>query len=335
MSQAVKRPTKLLVTGGVQRKDAVWAAAHQRYNQAIVGLVDLETSAVEIVLEYQTPPNLCSEDRPAIVFKSAHLEGETLYLCTETEVLIVGTKDFETQRHFSLPCFNDVHHARPIGDRLFVVSTGLDMVVALDPESGEPLEYFSTCDEEPWARFDRSVDYRRIGSTKPHRSHPNFVFELEGDAWVTRCQDRDAVRLADRSDRMAVEVGLVHDGLVRGSEVWFTTVNGHVCSIASASRKLSQDIDLAAAWDVEGVLGWCRGLHLESGSAWVGFSRLRPTRLSQNLRWVKNLGRPQEILPTRIAEIELPSGRRLNEIVLEEAGFSAVFSILPIYGPGS
>ena len=36
-----------------------------------------------------------------------------------------------------------------------------------------------------WERFDPEVDYRQVPTTKPHETHPNFVFIVEEDVWVT------------------------------------------------------------------------------------------------------------------------------------------------------
>lgn len=75
-----------------------------------------------------------------------------------------------------------------------MVNTGLDMVVRVTPE-GRVLEEWDVLLEPAWQRFSRDIDYRKIVSTKPHRSHPNFVFELGDEVWVTRFEQRDAICL--------------------------------------------------------------------------------------------------------------------------------------------
>ena len=61
----------------------------------------------------------------------------------------------------------------------------------------------------------------------------------------------------------------------------------------------------------------------------VGFSRLRPTKWKQNIRWVKSQlgGENEDVLPTRIAMFDLSRGRTCWEVDLEAAGMNAVFSI--------
>jgi hypothetical protein len=62
----------------------------------------------------------------------------------------------------------------------------------------------------------------------------------------------------------------------------------------------------------------------------VGFTRLRYTRLRQNLSWVRHGFRTTEHhrgLPTRVALYDLERPAKLREIDLEDAGVNAVFSI--------
>ena len=77
-------------------------------------------------------------------------------------------------------------------------------------------------------------------------------------------------------------------------------------------------------------LGWCRGIELlDDRHAVVGFSRLRPTKWEQNLRWVKRQlgGKGTGLLPTRIALVDLSAERFVWEVDLEPGGLNAVFSI--------
>ncbi len=90
--------------------------------------------------------------------------------------------------------------------------------------------------------------------------------------------------------------------------------------------------------DDDRPLGWCRGLLTRGHQAWVGFSRLRPTKLRQNLSWVRHGFREtvhQRRLPTRIALYDLERPARLRDIDLEGAGLNAVFSIHGAPGSGS
>ena len=148
---------------------------------------------MERALEYESPPEHCPEGAPSHVFKSATIQGDTAWLCTQTEVLICDLPSFAIRRVISLPCFNDLHHVAPAPDgRLFVAVTGLDAVAELSPRRRAPAPD-QRARRLAWDRFSPNVDYRKVPTTKPHQSHPNYVFFLDGQPWVTRFQQRDAV----------------------------------------------------------------------------------------------------------------------------------------------
>ena len=106
---------------------------------------------------------------------------------------------------------------------LWVTSTGLDLVVVLDKHTGALQEVLHADGKDPWHRFSRSVDWRQVHSTRPHDFHPNYVFWLDDEPWVTRCTPEDAVPL--RNPRRAVKLSgtrgeiAVHDGVVQSSDV--------------------------------------------------------------------------------------------------------------------
>ena len=80
-------------------------------------------------------------------------------------------------------------------------------------------------------------------------------------------------------------------------------------------------------------LGWCRGFCLHDGVAYVGFTRIRHTRLRRNLSWLRNRGQVLERYrspPTRIVAYDLRRCRKLQQWVTEDRGLDTVFSILPI-----
>src|SRR6185503_17569531 len=126
-----------------------------------------------------------------------------------------------------------------------------------------------------------AIDYRKVATTKPHDAHPNYVFFLDGEPWVTRFEQRDAVPVAGGDRRFAVEVEGVHDGHRDGDRLLFTTVDGHLVRFGlNGSGREVFDLDPG---DSEVPLGWCRGLLPQGGRAWVGFTRIRYTKLRQNL----------------------------------------------------
>jgi hypothetical protein len=323
---------QLYVLGGKQRKLALKQEEEWNlYESALILKVDTESGEVRVCVEYKTPAAARAHKESSSIFKSGTLVGDILYACTNTEVLAFKLPAFEIVNYISLPCFNDVHHVTPSRNgTLLVVSTGLDMVVRLTPK-GDVIEEWSSLAEPPWTQFSRSVDYRKIGSTKPHRSHPNFAFEIGTDVWVTRFQQRDAICLTQSGRRIDIAVERPHDGVVRADQIYFTTVDGRIAIANADSLLIDSMIDLTGIDDPNALLGWCRGL-LPFGADrfWVGFTRVRKTRIHENILWVKRVFKEGMIeKPTHISLYDLAERRRLQEFDLEAHGMNIVFSIFP------
>jgi hypothetical protein len=321
----------LYVIGGRQREARKLLASSDwyEYEHGVLLRVDPAAGSVETLLEYVSPPGTTVDKDPQVLFKSATLVGDRLYATTQTEVIVFSMPDLTQLHHISLPFFNDVHHARPTPDgNILVAVSGLDMCAELTPD-GEVVREWSTLDgEEPFTRFSRDIDYRMGISTKPHASHPNYVFYIGDEPWATRFQTRDAVSLNDRSRRIEIGLEKVHDGVVQNGHVYFTTVNGNVVVADTQTLEVEEVIDLNELHHGETLIGWARGLHFAAdGAAWVGFSRMRATKLRENVGWVVHkLKRPE---PTHIARYDLQRRTLLQEINVEDQGLSAVFSILP------
>ena len=301
------------------------------YEAALVLAVDTETLTVTKCLEYQTPADARASAKSSVLFKSGTLVGNRLYVCTLTEALIIGVPEFRVLHRVSLPCFNDLHHVTVSHDgTLLAAVTGLDLVARFT-RHGELLEVWNVLGpDSPWVRFSPTVDYRKVETTKPHLSHPNFVFELGRDVWVTRLHQRDAMCLTDRSKRIDIAVEQPHDGLLRFGRLHFTLVDGQVVTVNAETLRVEEVIDLKSIDNANSLLGWCRGiLPLTPSQWWVGFSRVRQTRFEKHVEWVKRVlreGMSEE--PTHIALYDLQSRRRLRRLELEPHGMDAVFGIL-------
>jgi hypothetical protein len=320
------------IIGGEQRGVPHIAREWKLYRKALV--VKAEAGRVERVLEYESPPEHCPDHLPSVVFKAATITHNRAYLCTQTEILICDFPSFAIRNVISLPCFNDVHHVAVAPDgRLFVAVTGLDAVAELTPD-GTVLRLTSVIGGSVWDHFSRTVDYRKVPTTKPHRAHPNFVFFLDGAPWVTRFEQSDAVPIEGKANgRSRFQLGdeRVHDGYVAGNEIYFTTVNGRVLRFDLTSEK-QECIDLngIGSFYRDRPLGWCRGILPLGEKAWVGFSRIRFTTLRKNLDWVRRGFRHidrQPPAPTRVAYYDIYQRKLLHEIEVEEQGMNTIFSI--------
>lgn len=187
------------VLGGHQRDDKKRPSWHL-YDHAVILCVHPENGRVERKVKYVTPPDAKPDDENAAVcFKAGTVVGDRLFVPTSTEVVVYSLPDFEQVGYLSHPWFNDVHHVavRPDG-ALVVVSTGLDMVVVMT-EQGDVINAYSVNEDPLWSRFSPDTDYRKVLSTKPHKSHPNYAFFVGDDLWATRAWQRDALCLTDRS----------------------------------------------------------------------------------------------------------------------------------------
>ncbi len=321
---------RYLITGGRQRVSRfVRREEWTSFEAAVLAELDTVTGKTRVILEYEGAPERVPAVDPSHIFKSASWDGERLLLCTQTEVLVYDPRRNRLERTISHPCFNDLHHVARIDGRIHVVSTGLDLVVVVD-DDGTIIEERSVIEVPTWSRFDRAVDYRRVATTKPHQSHPNYIAWADGRRWVTRFEQRDAFPL-DGGEPIKLADRPVHDGVPEGDRAWFTAVSGRVIVTEPAAGRVVADFDLDRVPREEpATLGWCRGLAHEPDRVLVGFSRLRPTKFAQNLSWLRPaLGRAPEPLPSRVCAYDREFTREVARWDVEEAGVSAVFSVLP------
>ncbi|MGF1668468.1 MAG: hypothetical protein ACFCVC_19575 [Acidimicrobiia bacterium] len=323
---------RLLITGGEQRGKRGLTSGNKRwyrYGRGHLIELDTDTGDARTLLSYESPSEATADEDPAILFKQAFLDGDRLLLTTQTEILVLAYPSLERIGYVSIPSFNDVHHVRPTpAGTLLVVNTGLDQLVEIT-DDGEVVNRWSVIGDDPWnGRFSPDEDYRRHATTKPYEAHPNHVFHIGDEPWVTRFDKRDAVSVLDKTRRIDIGVERVHDGVVHGDKVYFTSVDGHVVIADTATLAVIEVIDLNTADDEEVILGWCRGILVEEGSAWVGFSRLRPTAFRENVSWVRE-GFKRSI-GTHVAQYDLAQKRLIKRIELEDTTpLNAVFSVLP------
>jgi hypothetical protein len=319
----------LYVAGGQQRglrpMSAGMDGGWYEYEKALMVELDTATGKAKTVVEHVSPPETTADEQPAILFKSGTLAGDLLYTCTQTEAMVYRVPSFERLAYVSLPAFNDVHHVRPTpAGNLLVANTGLDMVMEVS-WSGEVVQLWNVLGEDPWARFSRDTDYRRVKTTKPHHAHPNHVFYIGEEPWATRFEQRDAVSLVDPSRRIDIGLERLHDGLVHDGHVYFTTVNGQVAIADTTDLAVIEVIDLTRAHPPDMLLGWARGLMIEGDRMWVGFSRIRPTKFRENVGWV--LHGLKRDFGTHVGCYDLRSGESVGQFLVEPYGLSAVFGI--------
>ncbi len=314
---------RLLVSVGVQDK-LRGINDGQKTSLAAVGIVDWDEKRLVQSDTYRPPDSILHPDENVrTAFGS--LRGDWYYACAPTEVVRYRVPDLTRESVFSHPTFNDLHHVLALEDRILVCNTGLEMLQTFD-YAGNLLDAYNASSTPTWERFSLHDDYRLQPTTKPHECHINYVFVYEDKTWVTRFLQKDAVCVSDPSDRMPVDVGNPHDGVVIGDEIWFTTTNGHIVVVDGPNRRIARDIDLNAIKHTKGLvqLGWCRGLEVQNGFAYVGFSRFRQTKFREFASWVKHSGGPR--YPARIEKIDLRKEELVDEFELEPFG-AVVFGV--------
>jgi hypothetical protein len=320
-------PARLLVTGGRQAPSGARRNA-SHFDGARMVALDARSGAPVAKADHATPRDRRGPET-SLRFGAATRVGDLVYTCTGTEALSLDATTLAPRRAWSHPLMNSAHHALP-GTRggVAVASTGVDMVLELD-DAGEPIRIVDLGDGEARRRFPEVADFRAIGGTKPHRCHVNFLFRAGDALFATRFNQRDAVNLDDPADRFEIAAAGPHDGVVHDKRVHFTLVDGRVAIFDLDTRRKLAEVRLK---DDGAPLGWCRGL-LPFGRrhAWIGFSRLRPTRIAENVAWaMEKLGRQARgaTRPTRLALYDLFTGEPEREILLEPHGIHAVYGLV-------
>jgi hypothetical protein len=324
----------ILYVLGARQRNLIFKHEQEQnlYEAALILEIDTNTRQAKTCVEYKSPLEACSGPNASMVFKSGTMAGDTLYSCTSTEVIIFKLPSFERIGYVSLPQFNDVHHVTPISNgNLIVVSTGLDMVFEVSRE-GRLLKEWTVLDKPIWSRFSQEVDYRKIETTKPHESHPNFAFELDGEIWVTRFRQRDAICLTKPGGRIDIAVQTPHDGLITGDRIYFTTVDGRIVIVNRRTLQVDRVVGLnQPEGEKKVLLGWCRGLlPVDERHMWVAFTRVRKTKFVENVLWVRSFVKDGvQDKPTHIALYDLDEQKRIDEIDMEPFGMNIIFSIFP------
>lgn len=331
---------KLLITGGILRPNGFDLGEGKYYGGARLLRLDTATGAIETLLSVDEGNANMPDLHPNLEFTVGAVEGDRLWLAMDTEVRCYAYPSLRLIKTFSHASFHNCHSVAVRGDKLYVTSTGLDMVVVIDKEDGRILEYLNAEGKSIWHRFSPNTDYRKEHSTRPHDCHPNHVFWIDEVPWVTRCTQEDAVNLLDVSQRIDVSGARrstsVHDGLVRQGKIYFTIVDGCIV-IADAKQQAVLDvIDLSVMPGFIGLRGWCRGLHLEGSIAHVGFTRLRQTKRQEKLAWIRRLldrGKPVE--ECSVLAIDLARRQILADYRIPLGQLDAIYSILPEPDAGS
>lgn len=321
----------LYVIGGRQETERPLRAGNKNWNgydQGVILRIRPSTGEWEECVTYISPPNVFSPENSAITFQAGTMKDNLLYICTQTELLVFELPAFKQIGYLSLPFFNDLHHVHPApSGGLLVANAGLEMVLEMTL-AGEVRKAWNVLGEEPW-QLKSDTDFRKV-NTKPHRSHPNYVFYLGSEPWATRFHQGDAISLTQPDKRIEISKERIHDGVVHDGKIYFTSVNGWIHIANSSTLKIEEAINLNDMHPEETLLGWCRSLFVDGDKLWVGFSRIRPTKWRENVTWL--MRGFKSVKPAHIACYDLAKRECVVEVDLEPMGLNAVYSIFPAAG---
>lgn len=322
--------TDIIITGG--RRNAVSFSPDRLAYCYDAGIYRIDFARKRIVHSHveRNPKEEIYVPEYTLSFRGAFLDGSEITTCTHSEIVTLDLESLKVTRRVSDYRFNDIHSVMQRGADIWFTSTGIDMVGRIGND-GRISMYPAI--ENAAERFDEKTDYRKV-CTKPHQSHPNCLFSLDGDIWVTRFVQKDAVCVAHLSRRIDIGVERPHDGVVRDNRVYFTTVDGKVVECDTHKGAPVRVHDVAGLYR-SGNPGWCRGLALEGDHAYVGFTTIRKTRSLENLSFLTDTVRMLGDMfknnpPARIVKYNLRNGKIEDEMQFRPSEIGIVFSILKL-----
>lgn len=321
----------LLISGARERENGFELGEGKYYEQAKLLKLDLDTSKVSTIKEKSDGGTHYPDEHPNLQYTSMCLDGDVLWLPTDTEIFKLSYPSLEVLTVISEPYFHNIHSVNVFDKKVYVTSTGLDLVAVYD-EDGTLLEMFNTEGKALWHRFSAEEDYRLIHSTRPHDCHPNFVFKWQDEAWVTRCRQQDAVCLTNVEKKMELTDPLnrisVHDGMLFGDLIYFTSVDGMIIVMDPTTQKIVEQFNLVKELN-KGELGWARGLSIsEDGIAYVGFSKIRRTKMVEKLAWLA-LGQLNKMryIPASVVAYDLKNRKVIKQYIVPMEEIDAVYGI--------
>lgn len=324
----------ILITGGVLRENGFELGEGKYYGCAKLLRLNIQSGALEELLAINEGNENFPDIHPNLEFTVGAVEGQQLWLTTDTEVRLYQYPTLQLLKTFSHPCFHNIHSVAVRENELYVTSTGLDMVVVLDKSTGAILRYVNAEGKPLWHRFSADIDYRKQHSTRPHDSHPNYVFWIGDEPWVTRCTQEDAVSLVDVNKRIDVSGAKkpisIHDGIVHKGHIFFTLVDGSIVIADAQTLQVVETIQLPALNGYGGLRGWCRGLHFDGDVCYVGFSRLRKTKRLEKIAWARRLlMRGDMIEECSVLALDLQQAKIVADLRIPANMLDAIYTILP------
>lgn len=270
--------------------------------------LDAVDGSVRMVLAFDPPERLRVPRKGFAGASWMHGAGSgDLLVCGAAAVYRFAADSLRHVGTLAQPSFNDLHGVTVAGDRIYVVNTGMDCIEGFDLDG----HYLGTLGfEAPWLSGERQggrypapdiwsalrrngwagseLDFKPEQPTDPYYSvdtrlpfhkraqrdyvHPNHVCILDGRVLVTSLERRGVIDLFGWRQVISVD-SPPHDGVVANGRHYLSRVDGFV-----EVRAVSDLGGPATVHDITaltGLTGWCRGLYIEDGLLWVGFTEIR------------------------------------------------------------
>lgn len=324
----------LLITGAILRENGFALGEGKYYGKAVLLKLNLATGNIEELLNISDGNQNTPDIHPNLEFTVGDVDNDKLWLSTDTEIRLYSYPKLDLLTSYSHPCFHNIHSVAVRNEELYVTSTGLDTIVILDKQTGDIIDRKNTEYKPLWHRFSSEIDYRKLYSTRPHDCHPNYIFWIDNQPWVTRCTQEDAVCLSDQSKRIDISGPLkeisVHDGIVNNGKVYFTSVDGCIIIADQKSLATIETIELYNISDYGGIRGWCRGLYIKDNLFYIGFSRLRKTKAKGKLAWLSRFS--SHLSPSKESSVlvfDINKRIIVRDYPIYNDAIDAIYSILP------
>ena len=324
----IEKNNILYVTGARRNKEEFSTDKFSSCYDA--GIFEINFSKKTIVREYIE--NKANKEiyvpEYTLSFRGGCIHRGSLMTCNHSEIVTLNINDFTITNRITNNNFNDLHCVQYFKGEKWVVSTGIDMAIKLSGDNS--VELFPVNGSASNV-YNEKLDYRNI-CTKPHGSHPNFLFATDDGVWATRFKERDAVLLTDPDKTINVNVERPHDGVVRGGSVFFTTVDGCVVESDIKTGNVIKVYDIKAN-NSSAERGWCRGLCVEGDYLYVGFTVIRHSKNIERLSYVTDTLRVlgdklKNKFPARIVKYNLKKERIEDEMRFKLSEIGVIFSIL-------
>lgn len=316
-----------LITMGYPKKDHLKHEDWNKYAKCALQVINFATGTLVKESVYISPSDKIAPN-VSIQFGAGTFYKHDFYVPTRTEILVYKMPELYISKIYSHPTFNDIHHVNIQNNMIYICNTGLEIIQIMN-FNGDIFAEYNVGLSSTWKRFNTGIDYRLVETTKPHETHTNYIFFLDGDLWCTRFLQRDAICLTDQSKKINLNIGMggPHDGLVKGDFIYFTLTDGYIVIVNKQSLKVEDILDLNKISNYNVLLGWCRGIDVVGNKAYVGFSSLRASKYREYGMWIKHGKKP---LGSRIAEYDLNTKTLTREVFVAKDTGAAIFTVKKI-----